>query len=143
MRPSIQAQLNAQGQNLDFWDEVVEKTVDAKAKASLQLLSKTREIDSKCLQGKQHFMVINENKLSNTLSVNIGSNQISDQMLNQMSDWLSDWSPIKKNSSFYQSFYQNSRQDSCYQRSDQSHKFSKDLSNITCFNFDLKGHYAI
>ncbi len=31
-----------------MWDKVVEKVIDVKAKANLQLLSKTREIISKC-----------------------------------------------------------------------------------------------
>lgn len=34
-----------------MWDKVVEKTVNAEIKVSLQLPSKTREIDSKCLKG--------------------------------------------------------------------------------------------
>ena len=48
LRPSIRAQLDAQGRDLDSWDEVVEKIVDAEAKASLQLYSRTREINFKC-----------------------------------------------------------------------------------------------
>ena len=33
---------------MDAWDKIVEKAVDVKAKASLQLPSGTREINSKC-----------------------------------------------------------------------------------------------
>ena len=46
LRPSIQAQLDVKDWDLDFWDEVVDKTIDAEAKASLQAPSGTREIDS-------------------------------------------------------------------------------------------------
>ena len=35
LRPSIQAQLDVKDRDLDSWDEVVNKTVDAEAKASL------------------------------------------------------------------------------------------------------------
>ena len=33
--PSIWAQLDVSDQNLDFWDEVVDKTIEVKIKASL------------------------------------------------------------------------------------------------------------
>ena len=46
LRSSIRAQLDIRDRDLDSWDEVVDKTVDAKAKASLQAPSGTREIDS-------------------------------------------------------------------------------------------------
>ena len=45
LRPSIRAQLDVRDRELDSWDEVVDKTVDAKAKASLQAPSGTREMD--------------------------------------------------------------------------------------------------
>ena len=48
LRPSIQAQLDVKDRDLNSWDEVVDKTVDAKAKASLQALFGTKEIDSWC-----------------------------------------------------------------------------------------------
>ena len=35
LRPSIQAQLDIRNRDLDSWDEVVDKTVDAKDKTSL------------------------------------------------------------------------------------------------------------
>ena len=46
LRPSIRAQLNVRDRKLDSWDEVVDKTVDAKAKTSLQAPFGTWEIDS-------------------------------------------------------------------------------------------------
>ena len=51
--PSIRAQLDVRDRDLDSWDEIVDKTVDAEAKESLQALSWTREIDSRCSQGQQ------------------------------------------------------------------------------------------
>ena len=51
-----------------------------------------------------------------------------------MSDEMSDRSPGKKDSGSYCGFYQGSRQS--------SHQSTKDLSHITCFNCDQKGHYA-
>ncbi len=48
---SIQVQLDNWGCDLDLWEEVVEKSVDAKAKANLQLLPGTRKIDTKYPKG--------------------------------------------------------------------------------------------
>ena len=45
LRPSIQAQLDVRDRDLDFWDEVVDKTVDAKANASLQTPFGIKEMD--------------------------------------------------------------------------------------------------
>ena len=53
LRPSIRAQLDVRDRELDSWDEVVDKTVDAEAKASLQAPSGTREMDSRCPRGQR------------------------------------------------------------------------------------------
>ena len=53
LQPSIRAQLDAKDRDLDSWDEVVDKTVDAKTKASLQAPSGTREMDSRCPRGQR------------------------------------------------------------------------------------------
>ena len=53
LRPSIRAQLDARGRELDSWEEAVEKAVNAEAKALLQPSSSTREIDSKCPRGNR------------------------------------------------------------------------------------------
>lgn len=44
----IPSLLNNWKYDLDLWEEVVKTIVDTKIKASLQLPSRTREIDSKC-----------------------------------------------------------------------------------------------
>ena len=51
LRPSIRAQLDARGRELDSWEEVVEKAVDVEAKALLEIPSGTQKIDAKCLWG--------------------------------------------------------------------------------------------
>ena len=50
---SIQAQLDVRHQDLDFWDEVVNKTINAEAKASLKAPSETKKIDSWYPRGQQ------------------------------------------------------------------------------------------
>ena len=99
LRPSIQAQLDARGRDLDSWDEVVEKAVDAEAKASLQLPSRTREIDFRCPRDERPSKTNDkpsrdsedseakkEDKFSHTPSANLGGGQMSGrQMSGQMS----------------------------------------------------------
>ena len=53
LRPSFRAPLDVRDKDLDSWDEVVDKTVDVKAKASLQAPSGTRKIDFQCFWGQQ------------------------------------------------------------------------------------------
>ena len=107
MRSFIWAQLDTQSQELDSWDKVVEITVNAEAKASLQLYSKIREMDSKCLQGKQLIKTNDfskpkeKNKSTYILFTNWGGNQILHKML--------DWSPGKKDSGPHRSSCQDFR----------------------------------
>ncbi len=51
LRPSIWAQLNHRKQDLDGWEEVVEKAGNTKAKANLQPLFYVRDIDARCPKG--------------------------------------------------------------------------------------------
>ena len=50
LRLFVQAQLDAQGRDLDFWKEGVKKAVNTKAKAMLQSSFSTCKMDSRCLQ---------------------------------------------------------------------------------------------
>ena len=91
MRPSIRAQLDTRGRELDSWDEVVEKIVDAEAKASLQLYSRTREMNSKCPRNERPVKTNDlskpkeKTKFSHTLSANWGGNQMLDEMSDRSS----------------------------------------------------------
>ncbi len=51
LRPSIRAQLDHRGRDLDGWEEVVEKAGDAEAKANLQPPFYIRDIDARCPKG--------------------------------------------------------------------------------------------
>ena len=48
LRPSIQAQTNEQGQDLDTWKEAIKKSMNAETKAACQPQSLMREIDNQC-----------------------------------------------------------------------------------------------
>ncbi len=51
LRPSIRAQLDYRGRDLDVWKEVVEKADDVEAKANLQPLFYVRDLNDKCPKG--------------------------------------------------------------------------------------------
>lgn len=53
LKPSIKAQMEQRGCELDSWEELVEKAVDAEATASLQPASFIREMDQRCQQGNR------------------------------------------------------------------------------------------
>ena len=48
LKPSIWVQLDTQGRELDFEEEIVKKAVNIKVKVLPQSSSNIREIDSKC-----------------------------------------------------------------------------------------------
>lgn len=45
--------MEQRGRELDSWDELVEKAIDVKAKASLQPSSMLRELDHRCPRGNR------------------------------------------------------------------------------------------
>lgn len=49
----MKAQMEQRGRELDSWDELVEKAIDAEAKASLQPPSFIREMDQRCPRGNR------------------------------------------------------------------------------------------
>lgn len=51
LKPSIRAQMEQRGRELDSWTEIVEKSVDAEAKASLLPTSFLRKIDQRVPRG--------------------------------------------------------------------------------------------
>ncbi len=53
LRPSVRAQLDHRGRELDAWEEVVEKAGDVEAKANLQPPFYVRDIDTRCPRGQR------------------------------------------------------------------------------------------
>ena len=53
LKPLIRAQMEPRSQEYDNWDELVEKTVAAKAKANLQPSYYIRDIDNRCPKGNR------------------------------------------------------------------------------------------
>ena len=51
LKPSIKAEMDQRGRELDSFEELVEKVVEAEAKAALRPASYARKTDHRCLQG--------------------------------------------------------------------------------------------
>ncbi len=60
LRPSIRAQLDHWGRDLDAWEEVIEKAGDVEVKENLQLPFYIREIDSRC--PKSYYLLAKKDK---------------------------------------------------------------------------------
>lgn len=145
LRPFIRVQLDSQGRELDFWEEVVEKAFNAEVKALLQLSSSTRKIDSRCPQGNKS-----------------AKNEEKDSEKNKSTDSTSTDTPSRKKSSFTQQTSsaqpkknQNHYDDPCHRQKYRqgqdlsatgvnvtSKKEKRDISHVKCFNCKKKGYYA-
>ena len=51
LKPFIQAQMDERGRDLETWEEVIKKAIDAEAKAARQPQSLMKEMDNCCLWG--------------------------------------------------------------------------------------------
>ena len=151
LKSSVRAQLDARGRDLDSWKETVKKVVNAEAKALLQSSSSTRNMDSRCPWGNRP--VKKDEKDSG------GKNKFTDSA-------STDTSSEKQSSSTQQTSFANPKKTqnhqqrgSWRQRGQQgqgcSHdslamgvnastikKKVKDVSQIECYNYHRKGHYA-
>ena len=150
LKPSVQAQIDTRGRELNSWEEAVEKVVNAEAKAMLQSSASTRDMDSRCPRGNRPAR--KEEKDSS------GKNKSTDSP-------SADTSSRKQSSS--------TQQTSSYPKKDQDHQRSprhpegrgrqgcntnspatgvnivptkeekdRDMSKVECFNCHRKGHYS-
>ena len=150
LRPSIRAQLDVRDRELDSWDEVVDKTVDAEAKTSLQALSGTREIDSQCPCGQQPTKKedkdskdFKKNKFSQNLPANASSSGTQSSPAQPKKEQNSHF---RRGGFWQQSQGQNTPATSVnatdVRKDKDKDKDKKDLSNIECYTCKQKDHYA-
>ena len=70
LRPSIQAQTDERGQDLDTWEEAIKKSINAKAKTACQPQSLMREMDNWCPRGHRPVKFDEPTKESKNLDKN-------------------------------------------------------------------------
>ena len=141
LKPSVRAQMDARSRDLNSWEEAVEKAVNAKAKAMLQSSASTRDMDSRCLRGNRPAR--KEEKDSD------GKNKSTDSA-------LADTPSGKQTSSTQQASSAHPKkdhrggprrgkgrgQDSPATGVNAIPKKEEDLSQVECFHYRKKGHFA-
>ncbi len=137
--------MDNRGRDLDAWEEVVEKAVNAEAKASLQPPSGTREIDSRCPKGFRPSVKKDKDE---------ANREHRDR--DKDKDKAKPHNPSSANS---QPQTQASKKDKRHgnhrgghpatevnateiAKKDKDKDKAKDLSHIKCYTYKQKGHYA-
>ena len=134
---SVRAQLDARGRDLDSWEEVVKKAVNAEAKASLQSPTSTCDIDSRYSRGNRPAK--REEKDSKKKSTN--STHADTSSGKQSSSTQQTFSPHPKKGGPWRERGQG--QDSPATGVNATPKKEEvDLLQVDCFYCKKKGHYA-
>ena len=150
LRPFIRAQLDVRDWDLDSWDEVVDKTIDAEAKANLQAPSKTKEMDSRCSRVQRPTKKedkdsrdYKKNKSSQNPPINAS---LSGTQSSPAQPKKEQNSRFRQERSRRQGQGQNTPATSvnatAVRKNKNKDKDKKDFSNIECYTCKQKGHYA-
>ena len=150
-RPSIRAQLDTRGRDLDSRKEAVEKAVNAEAKTLLQSSASTHNMDSRCLRGNRSTKKEEKDSSRKNKSTDSVPADTSSEKQSSSTQQTSSANPKKD-----QDHQQGSRRRGGQQRQGQGHdspatgvnastvkKEMKDISQVECYNCHRKGHYAI
>ena len=146
--------MKPRSQEYDSWDKLVEKTVTAKDKASLQPSYYSCNMDNHCLKGNRpgHTTLSKRqsgreprNESSDKTQTHQAQNKSTPSNSLQLdSGETSGKKARKKKKKYCQEDKNDSGTPTTGVNADNvvSGRASKDLSHITCFNRDKKGHYA-
>ena len=151
--------MEQRGRELDSWDELVEKAINAEAKVSLQPTSIIREMDQRCPRGNRPLAVSKSQASSTRDSREEPSDKAQSQDLNSSHSSqphssqsenigeTSDKKARKEKKKQRRLEDERARKDSTLATGINASNVPnggtrKDLSYITCFNCDKKGHYV-
>ena len=150
LRPSIRAQLDARGRDLDSWEEAVEKAVNAKAKAMLQSSASTRDMDLRCPRGNRPAK--KEAKDSSGKNKSTDSPSADTSRRKQSFSTQHTSSNPKKDQDHQQGHRHRGRQGKQGRNTDSpatgvnivptKKGKERDMSKVKCFNCHRKGHYS-
>ena len=163
LKPSIWAQTDAQGQNLDTWEEAIKKVIDAEAKVARQPQSLIKEMHNCCLQG--HRPTKTDKPAKEPKDTNKNSFRPL-ELKTQASQHFEDADTFKNNARKDKKEYKRrDKQDRQYWEWEQkgstptieiyatntlgghssrsgSKKLQRDPAQVTCYNCSKKGHFA-
>ena len=150
LRPSIRAQLDARGRDLDSWEEAVKKAVNAEAKAMLQSSASTRDMDLRCPRGnrpakKEDRDSIGKNKSTDSPSADTSSGK-------QSTSTQQTSSNTKKDQDHQRGPRHRGRRGGQGRNTDSpttgvnivpaKEGKNRDMSKVECFHCHRKGHYS-
>ena len=153
LRPSIQAEMEQYGRELDSFKDTIQKAVDAEAKATFRPRSATRETNQHCPQGIRP---------ANSTAAKSQGSLIKDPRVEEPKSWTQKATflyRLKSTETSDRKTWKERKKQHCleYERAWNSSGFIptikvnvsnissttyKDLSYIICFNCDQKGYYA-
>ena len=142
LRPSVRAQLDTQSRDLDSWEEAIEKAVNAKAKALLQSSTSTRNIDSRCPWENRPAKKLEKNSGGKNKSTNFVP---ADTSNSKQSSSIQQTSSAHPKKDYRGGLWRERRRDQnspAMGINDTLQNKKVDLSQIDCFQYRKKGHYA-
>ena len=162
LRPSVKVEMEQRGRELDSFEELVEKAVDAEAKAALRPRSYARETDQHCLRGSWPSAAktstqgqpmkdprVEEPKSRSQESKAPASQRSSDNAETSEQAWKEKKKKEKRERRNRERGPQNSTPTTGANSTSPGKEKSKrngsnrrDPSQITCWNCSKKGHYA-
>ena len=146
LKPSVWAQMDTRGRDLNSWEEAVEKAVNAEAKAMLQSSASTRDMDSRCPRGNRPARKEEKDSGGKNKSTDSASADTSSGKQTFSTQQASSVHP-KKNHRGGPRRERGRGQDSRGQDSPATGvnaipKKEEDLSQVECFHCRKKGHFA-
>ena len=146
LKPSIRAQLDARGRDLDSWEEAVKKAVNAEAKTMLQSSASIRDIDSRCPRGnrpakKEDKNSSGKNKSTDSPSADTSSGKQSSSTQQTSSNPKKDRGPRRRGGRGGQGRSPDSPATGVNVVPTKEGK-DRDMSKVECYNCHRKGHYS-
>ena len=153
LKPSIRAEMQQHGRELDSFEDTIQKAVDAEAKAALRPRSAARETDQHCPQGtRPAYSTAAKSQDSPMKDPRV------EEPTSRTQEATSSYRPESTETSNRKTRKERKKQRRLEHERAQNNSGSvpttkvnvlnvssttrKDLSHITCFNCDQKGHYA-
>ncbi len=146
LRPSIRAQMDSRNRELDSWEEVLEKAIEAESKASLQSASNTRDMDARCFRGRRP---------AKKDEVSFFKDPRIEELNSDSQEPKSSPSLQPSRSKSAETSEKKTRKEKKQQRRKDQERVQKDsetpstsgqarrnLADVTCFNCDKKEYYA-
>ena len=163
LKPSVRAQMEQRGQESDSWEELVKKAVDVEAKAGLLPTSLNRDMDQQAPRGNRPVhttakaqtqgLSMKDPKVEEPKSKPLESKSSASPRTKQPDSsekarkekkkkWQKERRDKKRDSTPATGVNTTDTAGGQKKKKKTSNRTSGDISDITCYNCNKKGHYA-